>query len=96
MTVTVETNRRCEVIEMRLFDEKASRERPLSGGPPAQPMAGEARAITWRTRWRPFGWRRLRRVQDLGDAVCRTHHPGHGGRWPGGRGGGVSAARLSL
>ena len=31
MTVTVETNRRCEIIEMRLFDENASRERALRG-----------------------------------------------------------------
>ena len=31
MTVTVETSRRCEVIEMHLFDENASRERALRG-----------------------------------------------------------------
>ena len=29
MTVTVETTRRCEVIEMHLFDENASREMAL-------------------------------------------------------------------
>ena len=32
MTVTVETNRSFEVIEMHLFDENASRERALRGG----------------------------------------------------------------
>ena len=31
MTATVETNRRCEVIEMHLFGENASRERALRG-----------------------------------------------------------------
>ncbi len=31
MTVTVETNRSFEVIEMHLFDENASRERALRG-----------------------------------------------------------------
>ena len=31
MTLTVETDRRCEVNEMHLFDENASRERALRG-----------------------------------------------------------------
>ncbi len=31
MTVTVETDRRCEVIEMHLLDENASRVRALRG-----------------------------------------------------------------
>ena len=31
MTVTVETTRGYEVMEMHLFDENASRERPLCG-----------------------------------------------------------------
>ena len=37
-------------MEMHLLDENASRERAFRGAP-AQPMAGEARAITWRTGW---------------------------------------------
>ena len=32
MTATVETDRRCEVMEMHLFGENASRERALPGG----------------------------------------------------------------
>ena len=51
MTLTVETNRRCEKSWRCTCSTRTRAPKGLSGGPPAQPMAGEARAITWRTGW---------------------------------------------
>ncbi len=78
-----------QMMEMHLFDNNAGKENGLCGADTSADDLGGADGYLEDRFVRPFGWRRLRGMQDPGRPVCREPDPGRGGRRSGGRGGGV-------